>query len=422
VGGPRIVTGGRGSAVRVLHFSDLHLGIEAHGRPDPATGINQRVLDVAARLDEVVDYAIANDVDLALFAGDAFKNSNPTPTLQKMLAERVRRLTRAGVRVFMLAGNHDLPRMAANVTAFSVYSALEAEHVWIAERPDVYEIPLRGGRTIQVAAIPHFWPRAYASQLRDAGAGADVDTDALAHEVVASQVRALAARVTPGVPALLTAHLEVKGVPKSDSQDRYDTTEVRVGASALVNDAFPYVALGHIHDAKQKFDRGGVFVRYSGSLERMDFGEEDDEKGFTVVTYEGAAIVREPEFVAVRARRFLTIDTGLSEGAATESVTRAVARHDVSDAIVRVRVRAPREAFALIDQRAVYAAMAGAYEASLVCMPPEEAPTVGRDPRFAEQMSEKAALEEFVRSEYAKDADELIRLGAALIDEVLAET
>lgn len=404
---------------RVLHFSDLHLGIEAHGRPDPATGINQRVLDVAARLDEVVDHAIANDVDLVLFAGDAFKNSNPTPTLQKMLAERVRRLTKAGVRVFMVAGNHDLPRMTANVTAFSVYSALEAEHVWIAERAGVYEIPLRDGGVIQVAAIPHFWPRALAA--RHADAGTEVDVDSLAHEVVASKVRELATQVTPGVPAVLTAHLEVKGIPRESSQDRYDTTEVRVGASALVNEAFPYVALGHIHDRTHRFDRGGVFVRYSGSLERVDFGEEDQEKGFYVVTYDGAALAGEPEFVPVNARRFLTIDVRVTPGAETESVVSEVEKHDVTDRIVRVRVRTHRESFALIDQRAVHAALAPAYEVSLLCVPPEEAPTVGRDPRFAEQMSEKAALEEFVRSEFAKDADELIRLGTALIDDVLAE-
>lgn len=405
--------------IKVLHFSDLHLGIEAHGRPDPATGINQRVLDVAARFDEVVDYAVGEGIDLVLFAGDAFKNATPHPTLQKMFAERVRRLTKAGVRVFLLAGNHDLPRMAANVTAFSVYSALEAEHVTIAERPDVYPVLLKSGETIQVAAIPHFWPRQVAAQLADKGK--NVDIDSLAHDVVAREVKKLASKIDRAKPALLTAHLWVRGVPGEDAQDRYDTTEVHVGINALVDEAFPYVALGHIHDKKYMFDRAGVLIRYSGSLERVDFGEEGVEKGFYVVTFDGDRVAGEPEFVPVSARRFVTVDTGLSEEDPTGSVLAALKGGEFADAIARVRIRAPREKFALVDQRALHEALSAAYEASVVCVPPEDAPLIGRDARFAEQMSEKAALEEYVRGEYPKDADELIRLGNDLIDAVLAD-
>jgi DNA repair protein SbcD/Mre11 len=408
-----------GALTKVLHFADLHLGIEAHGRPDPATGINQRVLDVAARLDEIVEHALAREVDLVLFAGDAFKNATPHPTLQKMLAERVRRLTKAGVRVFLLAGNHDLPRMAANVTAFSVYSALEAENVWIAERAGVYRIPLRDGKAIQVAAIPHFWPRAIAEQLREDGK--EFDPDLISHQVVARTVRDLAAEIDPSLPAVLTAHLEIKGAKRTDSQDRYDTTEVRVQPAALANAAFSYVALGHIHDVAQTFDRSGSFIRYAGSLERVDFGEEKDEKGFYVVTFDGATIAVEPEFVPVHPRRFLTIDTGSGEDV-TASVLDAVGAHDVAQTIVRVRVRAPRERFASLDRRRVHEALAEAYESTLLCIPPDDAPSAGRDPRFAEQMSEKAALAEFVASVHPNEAEPLIALGNDLIDEVLAET
>ena len=408
-----------GPLTTVLHFADLHLGIEAHGRPDPATGVNQRVLDVAARLDEIVAYALDGGVDLVLFAGDAFKNATPHPTLQKMLAERVRRLTKAGVRVFLLAGNHDLPRMAANVTAFSVYSALEAEHVWIAERPGVYRIPLEEGAAIQIAAIPHFWPRALAEELRLKGD--EVDPDRISHAVVARTVRELAADVDPTIPAVLTAHLEIKGAKRSDSQDRYDTTEVRVQPSALANPAFPYVALGHIHDVAQTFDRGGSFIRYAGSLERVDFGEEKDAKGFYVITFDGPSVAGEPAFVPVHPRPFVTVDTGGGQDP-TGSVLTAIAKHDIEGAIVRVRVRTEREQFASVDLKRVHAALAAAYEASVLCVPPDDAPSVGQDPRFAQQMSEKAALAEYVRAAYPKDADALIRLGDDLIDEVLAET
>ena len=39
--------------LRVIHFADLHLGVEAGGRPNPETGLNQRIHDVCDRLDEL---------------------------------------------------------------------------------------------------------------------------------------------------------------------------------------------------------------------------------------------------------------------------------------------------------------------------------------------------------------------------------
>ena len=50
--------------IRLLHFSDIHIGMENYGQVDPASGINGRVLDFLHRFDEVVDYAIAHEADL----------------------------------------------------------------------------------------------------------------------------------------------------------------------------------------------------------------------------------------------------------------------------------------------------------------------------------------------------------------------
>ncbi len=61
--------------VRVLHFADLHIGMENYGSMDVATGTSTRVRDFLDRLDEVVSYARDHQADLVVFAGDAFKNA-----------------------------------------------------------------------------------------------------------------------------------------------------------------------------------------------------------------------------------------------------------------------------------------------------------------------------------------------------------
>jgi exonuclease SbcD len=81
---------------------------------------------------------------------------------------------------------------------------------------------------------------------------------------------------------------------------------------------------------------------YSGSLERIDFGEENEPKGFVDVILPGAGDTEGPgvsyRFVPVKARRFLTIEVTVSHGDPTVQVLESIAEHDVSGAVVRVQV------------------------------------------------------------------------------------
>ena len=95
--------------MRILHFSDLHIGVENYGRLDPATGLSTRLADFLGALDEVVEFALTQQVDLLLLAGDAYKGRDPSQTHQREFASRLFRVASAGIPVFLLVGNHDLP-------------------------------------------------------------------------------------------------------------------------------------------------------------------------------------------------------------------------------------------------------------------------------------------------------------------------
>ena len=103
--------------MRILHFSDVHIGVESYGSIDPSTGLSARLADFLSTFDEVVDFALNNSVDLALFAGDAYKSRDPSQTHQREFARRIARLSREGVPVFLLVGNHDIPHIASRATA-----------------------------------------------------------------------------------------------------------------------------------------------------------------------------------------------------------------------------------------------------------------------------------------------------------------
>ena len=100
--------------MRVLHFSDLHIGVENYGRTDPETGLSTRLGDFLDSLDQVVEFALNEGVDLVLLAGDAYKGRDPTQTHQREFAKRLNRLSQAQIPTFLLGGNHDQEECPSN--------------------------------------------------------------------------------------------------------------------------------------------------------------------------------------------------------------------------------------------------------------------------------------------------------------------
>ncbi len=139
--------------IRLLHFADVHIGVENYGRTDPETGLSSRVRDFLRRMDEMIDYAREHEVDLSIFAGDAFKTRNPNPTFQREFAWRVRELSELAPLV-MLVGNHDLPPNVLRASSIEIYDTLAVPNVWIASEYEVRSVETAGG-PVAVGAAPY---------------------------------------------------------------------------------------------------------------------------------------------------------------------------------------------------------------------------------------------------------------------------
>ncbi|NLZ26403.1 MAG: exonuclease SbcCD subunit D, partial [Chloroflexi bacterium] len=81
--------------VKILHFADAHIDMSNYGQHDPVSGLPMRVMDFLKSLDTIVDSAIAEKVDLVIFAGDTYKDRSPAPTFQREWGRRMMRLSRA---------------------------------------------------------------------------------------------------------------------------------------------------------------------------------------------------------------------------------------------------------------------------------------------------------------------------------------
>ncbi len=333
--------------MKIIQFADLHLGVETYGRLDPATGLSSRLLDFLAALDQLVDYAIENQVDLVLFCGDAYKSREPTPTQQREFARRINRLAKEGIPVFLLTGNHDLPNAFGRATATEIFDTLAIQKVYVSSRPDVYRIPVRSGE-LQIVSLP--WLRRSALLSKEETKNLNFkEINERLEQVLTNIITANVQKLDPKLPAILAAHVWVVGAKVGSESSMTIGQEHTLLPGSITHPAFDYIALGHIHRHQVVHEKPPVV--YAGSLERLNFSEETDEKGFYVVDIEpdeesGGRRVSF-HFHQLSGRRFITINANIEpeEADPTLTVIKAITEQasNIGDSIVRLNINLPAE-------------------------------------------------------------------------------
>ncbi len=326
--------------MRILHFADLHLGVESYGHIDPATGLSSRVVDALTALDQVVEYALNKEIDLVLFCGDAYKSRDPSQTQQREFARRIERLSSSGVPIFLLVGNHDLPHAISRATAVEIFHTLAIKGVQVANHPATYRIQTKHG-PLQVVALP--WARRSTLLSKEDYKGFDIDQINLKMQQALTDLLLDSIQtIDPELPAILAAHIWVEGAKAGSERGMVVGREPVLLPSNVAHPLLDYVALGHIHHHQVLASSPPVV--YSGSLERLDFSDEEDEKGFYTIEI-GRKGETSFDFHKVPARRFLTLRVAIAPGDLNPTLTviRAIARREdeFKESVVRLQISIP---------------------------------------------------------------------------------
>lgn len=346
--------------MKILHFADLHIGVENYGRVNPATGLNTRLEDFVLSFDRLVEAALKEPVDLVIFAGDAFKINEPSNTHQRLFAQRVMRLAQAGIPVFLLIGNHDQTNRYGESHALDIYATLDIPGVWVSGKPQIQIVKTPAG-PLQVVSIPHVSKSAlmtlddYASQTL-----AEVDRSIV--EQVEDILNYFAQQLKPDIPAVLVAHVGVEQAKMGSEQSMSIGYGFTVPLGLLARSEYRYVALGHIH--KHQILCQDPYVVYPGSLDRVDFGEEKEDKGYMLVElYQDKT---EVEFVPLPCRPFLTLEKNLSQSEdPTGDLLKLIEAQPVQDKIVRLIYTLQTPRADEIDSKKLKKALEGAFHASI---------------------------------------------------------
>jgi exonuclease SbcD len=378
--------------IRLLHFADLHLGVENYGRIDPATGLSTRLTDFLRSYDQVVDYALDNDVSLVVFSGDAYKTRDPNPTYQREFARRIQRLSTAGIPTVLVAGNHDTPSALGRAITVEIFATLEVENVHVAKRPKVINIETKDG-PVQVVALP--WITRSALLARDEYRNKNLEE---INRLILDKVTnifegddGLIGQLDRTVPTILAAHATIQGAVYGSERSVMLGQEVILPPSLARNPAFDYVALGHIHKHQVLNEQPPVI--YSGSIERIDFGEEREDKGFVVAEVERGRASW--QFVKTDARRFVTIEVDVQSDDPTAEILEAVAAREIEDAVVRLIVHTPAEKEPLINEGEIRRALAGAFHIAAIVKDVERKVRLRLGNQPIEEMTPRQMLERY---------------------------
>lgn len=351
--------------IRFIHTADIHFGMENYGRIDPKTGIHSRLLDFEKALNFCIDHALEQQVDFFLFSGDAYKTINPSPTQQRLLMRCFLRLYKAGIPIVIIVGNHDNPLSFGKATTLDIFGELPVQGFHVFSKPGSIVLNTKNG-PIQIVGIP--WPSRTNIAISNTHAfkSAMALTDYIANSV-SSIIQELARKLDPEVPAVLAGHLTVSSGIFSGSEKRaiYGNDPVLL-PSQLAIAPFDYVALGHLHRYQNLNPHGYPALVYSGSIERIDFGERKEDKGFCFVKIEKKGVTSH-EFIKVPIRPFIQIEVTLKANFdQTQQILDALKQHVITDAVLKILYHIPQGSKDLVDlQKIIQACSQALYLVSI---------------------------------------------------------
>ena len=321
-------------SIEIIHVSDIHFGSgEGHGKINPQTGLNTRFEDFIASFTKVVDFAIDNQTDCVIFAGDAYKTANPEPIYQKYFAREIKRLSQNNIITILLVGNHDQIHKSTESHSLSVFDSLKVENVYIIDSPCLQTFKCKNGK-FQLIGLPHITKHLLStqSQLQSLG-NANLD------ETIINQVETILQdyynKLDSTLPSIITAHMTVDKALAGIEEELLLGYSLTFPVSLFMNDKIDYVALGHVHK-HQIINRANPAIVYCGSIDRVDFGEESEDKGFVQVSLNRAGTSY--KFHSLNPRPFITIETDLRNvDNPNLFLAKKINNYNINDCVLRIK-------------------------------------------------------------------------------------
>ncbi|MCZ8039918.1 MAG: exonuclease subunit SbcD [Microcystis sp. LE17-20A] len=349
--------------IKILHLSDIHMGSGfSHGRLNPKTGLNTRLEDFMGSLSLCIDRAIASPVDLVLFGGDAFPDATPPPFVHEAFASQFRRLADANIPTVLLVGNHDQHSQGNGGVSLSIYRTLAVPGFIVGDRLTTHRITTRNG-DIQVITLPWLTRATLLTRPETEGLSLSGVNELLINRlepVLEGEIRQL----DTSVPTILLAHLMADRASLGAERFLAVGKGFTVPLSLLNRPQFEYVALGHVHKHQNLNPSNDPPIVYPGSIDRVDFSEEKEDKGYVLIEVAKGEV--KWEFCPLPVRPFRSIEVDVSEAENPQKeLLKALKKYDIQEAVIRLVYKIRSEQLELINTNQLDEALKTAHSYSI---------------------------------------------------------
>ena len=267
------------SAFRFVHAADVHLDSPLRSLALRNAALAELVGDATRRaLSRVVDLCLEERVDALLLAGDLYDGDQTSMKTARFLGAEIRRLHEAGIRVFVIRGNHDALSVITR-TAELVFP--DTVHVF-GDAPDAIVVERTGSVPVVFHGLSFAKPHAPESLL---------------------------ARYRSRTADAINVGLLHTSLGGAEGHDPYSPC----GVADLHATEFDYWALGHIH-RRSLASADGSTVVMAGMPQGRDINE-DGPKGVTLVTIgdDGAVRVEERHTCVAQFERVVVDASGATD-------------------------------------------------------------------------------------------------------------
>ncbi|MBN1480271.1 exonuclease SbcCD subunit D [candidate division KSB1 bacterium] len=305
--------------MKLLHFSDTHLGFSEYFKIDPDTGLNQREQDFYTAWQQVITAIFQHKPDVVVHAGDLFHTPRPNNRAIRIALESIQKLSDASIPLVIVAGNHETPRIRTTGSIFesiALFPHVYAAYSSMFERFTVNDIDFY---CIPHCSLTEEMDRAFVD-LASANSGRGSATVFVSHGAWGGQY----------------------GMGEFNEQ-RLPDVEIKSGMT------FNYIALGHYHRYVEVKEN----ACYSSSTERTSLNEHNTNCGYVIVDLESGA--RTYHTIHPRPmKKFPPLDCqDLTTSVIYEKLT-ALATSDIQDAIIQVTLaNVENDAFLRLNMREI---------------------------------------------------------------------
>jgi len=287
--------------MRIIHFSDTHLGFADFGKVDPELGINLKEADVYRAFSQVVDYIRENPPDIVLHSGDLFETSRPSNRAINFALKEIAKISEMGIPFILISGNHSTPRTRSSGSIFEAFEIFDTLHPVYKSRYERIVV-----RDVLFHCIPHMPTEEEING---------------AFEMVISEPKAKYNVIVSH--AGLTADIQYK---------MGEFNELMIPFSTLTKKSnFDYIAMGHYHRHLELTHN----AYYSGSTERFSFREANDQKGFMDVDLDNKKF----KFIPIEVREMAVFEPIACIGLSVKEIEDAVehlTKDRINDKIVQI--------------------------------------------------------------------------------------